>query len=134
PPRKQRKLGVALVGLGGYATGQLAPALQETQWCQLTGVVTGDRAKGDRWSREYRFPAENVHSYDTMAEIAGNRTIDILYIVTPPGRHARDSIAAARAGKHVICEKPMANTVEECDAIIAACREHNVKLSIGYRL
>lgn len=129
-----RRLGVALAGLGSYASGQLAPALRETQWCRLTGVVTGDRSKGERWAREYGFPEANIFHYDTMDELAGNPDIDIVYVVTPPGLHARDTIAAARAGKHVICEKPMANSVAECDAMIGACRDHGVKLSIGYRL
>lgn len=129
-----RKLGVALVGLGGYSTGQLAPALQETRWCKLTGVVTGDREKGERWSRQYGFPAENIYHYDNMHELADNDAIDIVYVVTPPGLHHRDTLAAARAGKHVICEKPMANSVAECDEMIKVCREQNVKLSIGYRL
>ncbi len=129
-----RKLGVALVGLGGYSTGQLGPALRETKHCRLAGVVTGDAAKGARWAREHGFSEKNVWHYDTMDRIAGHPDIDIIYIVTPPGLHAEHAIAAAKTGKHVICEKPMANTVAECDAIVAACQEAGVRLSIGYRL
>jgi glucose-fructose oxidoreductase len=129
-----RRLGVALVGLGGYSSGQLGPALRVTEYCRLAGVVTGDPAKGARWARDYGFPEKNVWSYDTMHRLAGHPDIDILYIVTPPGLHAEHAIAAAKAGKHVICEKPMANTVAECDAIIAACTAARVRLSIGYRL
>jgi glucose-fructose oxidoreductase len=133
-PAGGRKLGIALAGLGGYASGELAPALQQTQWCQLAGVVTGDRQKGLRWAQQHGFPEDNVYHYDEISKLADNKAIDIVYLVTPPGLHARDTIAAARAGKHVICEKPMANSVAECDAMIAACRESGVKLSIGYRL
>lgn len=129
-----RELGVALVGLGGYATGQLGPALRETRHCRLAGVVTGSRDKGLRWARQHGFAEANVYGYDTLERIADNRDIDIVYVVTPPGLHAQHAIAAARAGKHVICEKPMATTVAECDAIIAACKAAGVKLSIGYRL
>ena len=129
-----RKLGVALVGLGNYSTGQLGPALRQTQSCRLAGVVTGSPAKGAQWARDYGFPEKSVYGYDTMARIADNPDIDIIYVVTPPGLHAEHSIAAARTGKHVICEKPMANTVVECDAIIAACAAAKVRLSIGYRL
>jgi glucose-fructose oxidoreductase len=75
-----------------------------------------------------------VYGYDTMARLADNPDIDIVYVVTPNGLHAGHCIAAAKAGKHVICEKPMANTVAECDAIIAACRAAGVRLSVGYRL
>src|SRR5258708_15181081 len=69
-----------------------------------------------------------------MAQLADNREIDIVYVVTPNGLHARHVIAAAKTGKHVITEKPMANTVAECDAMLAACRAAKVKLSVGYRL
>lgn len=133
-PAPARKLGVALVGLGGYSGGQLGPALRQTQHCRLAGVVTGSPAKGAQWARDYGFPEKNVWGYDTMRQIAGHPDIDIIYVVTPPGLHAEHAIAAAKTGKHVICEKPMANTVAECDAIIAACAAAKVRLSIGYRL
>lgn len=129
-----RPLGVALVGLGRYSAGQLGPALRATKHCRLTGVVTGTRAKGEQWAKDYGFPASSVYGYDAMARLADNPAIDIVYVVTPNGLHAEHAIAAARAGKHVICEKPMANTVAECDAILAACAAAKVKLSVGYRL
>jgi glucose-fructose oxidoreductase len=129
-----RKLGVALVGLGNYSNGQLGPALRQTQHCRLAGVVTGSPAKGAQWARDYGFPEKSIYGYETMARIADNPDIDIIYVVTPPGLHAEHAIAAAKTGKHVICEKPMANTVAECDAIIAACAAAKVRLSIGYRL
>lgn len=132
--RQQRPLGVVLVGLGKYSTRQLGPALKATQFCKLVGVVTGSRTKGEQWSTEYGFPASNIYGYDNMHEMAGNRDIDIVYVVTPNGLHAAHAIAAAKAGKHVICEKPMANTVEECNSIITACKMANVQLSVGYRL
>ena len=126
-----RQLGVALVGLGGYSTGQLGPALLETKFCRLAGVVTGSRKKGEKWAREHGFPASSIYSYDTMDRLADNPAIDIVYVVTPNALHAEHTIRAAKAGKHVICEKPMAVSVAECDAMLAACREAKVKLSIG---
>jgi glucose-fructose oxidoreductase len=129
-----RKLGVALVGLGSYATTELAPALRVTKNCQLTAVVTGERGKGLQWAGRYGFPEKNVYSYETMHRMADNPDIDIVYVVTPNALHAEHTIAAAQAGKHVICEKPMAVSVAECDAMIAACRKAGRKLSIGYRL
>lgn len=132
--RPDRVLGVALVGLGKYSTRELGPALKQTKWCKLTGVVTGSKEKGEQWAKDYGFPVKNIYSYDTMAQMAGNKDIDIVYVVTPNGLHAEHAIAAAKAGKHVICEKPMANTVAECDQIIAACKAAKVKLSVGYRL
>jgi glucose-fructose oxidoreductase len=130
----ERKLGVALVGLGKYSTGQLGPALRLTQHCRLAGVVTGSRDKGVKWAQEFGFPEANIYSYDTMHRMADNPDIDIVYVVTPNGLHAEHAVAAAKAGKQVISEKPMANTVAECDAMIAACRAAKVKLSVGYRL
>lgn len=133
-PGPSRKLGIALLGLGSYATHHLGPALRETSYCRLTGVVTGERSKGIRWARDYGFPEKNIFSYDTMEQLAGCPDIDVVYVVTPNGLHAQHTIAAARAGKHVICEKPMAVSVAECDAMIAACRTAGVRLMIGYRL
>lgn len=130
----RRKLGVALCGLGGYSRGQLGPALTLTKTCELRGVVTGSAEKGVRWADAYGFPTRNIYHYDTMAQMADNPEIDIVYVVTPNALHAEHVIAAAEARKHVICEKPMAVSVAECDAMIAACRVNNVKLSIGYRL
>jgi glucose-fructose oxidoreductase len=130
----ERRPGVALMGLGLYAHGELGPALRKTRLCRFAGVITGSRDKGAKWSREYGFPEKNIWSYDTIHEIAGNPDIDIVYVVTPNGLHAEHTIKLAQAGKHVICEKPMANTAAECDAMIAACTKASVKLSIGYRL
>jgi glucose-fructose oxidoreductase len=129
-----KKLGVALVGLGGYSTRQLGPALRETSFCRLAGVVTGDRAKGEQWAHDYGFSEKSIYGYDTLARLADDRAIDIVYVVTPNGLHAEHAIAAAKAGKHVIIEKPMCNTVAECDAVLAACKATNVRHSIGYRL
>ena len=129
-----KKLGVALVGLGNYSRGELGPALKLTQHCRLAGVVTGSHGKGAKWAKEYGFPEQNIYNYETMHQMADNPDIDIVYVVTPNGLHAQHCIAAAKAGKHVICEKPMASTVAECDAIIAACQAAKVRLSVGYRL
>ncbi len=136
-PPPGRKLGIALAGLGGYATGQLLPALQQTQNCKLVGVVTRDPAgKGKRWAQGAGagFPEKNIYTLETMHQMADNPDIDIVYVVTPNGLHAEYAILAAMAGKHVISEKPMACTVAECDAMIRACESMKRTLSIGYRL
>jgi glucose-fructose oxidoreductase len=130
----EKKPGVALMGLGLYSRGELGPALLKTKVCRFAGVVTGSREKGEAWSSQYGFPAKNIWSYDTVHEIAGNPDIDIVYVVTPNGLHPEHVIKVAQAGKHVICEKPMANTAADCDAMISACRKADVRLSIGYRL
>lgn len=132
--RPNRKLGVALVGLGYYSTDLLAPALQKTDHCELRGIVTGSPEKIPQWQEKYGIKDANVYNYDNMDSIANNDDIDVVYIVLPTSMHAEYAIKAANAGKHVWCEKPMAKTAEECRQIIDACNRNNVKLSIGYRM
>lgn len=132
--KPEKKLGVALVGLGGYSAGQLAPALQSTQFCELRGIVTGTPSKVEEWKKKYNIADKNVYNYENFDKIADNPDIDIVYIVLPNSMHAEYTIRAAEAGKHVICEKPMAVSVEECEKMIAACKKNKRKLQIGYRL
>ncbi|MBF9253754.1 Gfo/Idh/MocA family oxidoreductase [Pontibacter sp. 172403-2] len=132
--RQSKKLGVALVGLGYYSTNQLAPALQETNDCYLAGIVTGTPSKAEEWKSKYNIPDKNIYNYETFDQIKDNPDIDIIYIVLPNALHAEYTIRAANAKKDVICEKPMATSVEDCQRMIDACRQNNVKLSIGYRL
>ncbi len=133
-PRKKEKLGVALVGLGYYSTDLLAPALQMTKHCYLAGIVTGTPEKAARWQKQYGIPEKNTYDYGNFDSIANNPDIDVVYVVLPTSMHAAYAIRAAAAGKHVWCEKPMARTVVECQAMIDACRKNKVTLSIGYRM
>lgn len=128
------KYGIALVGLGKYSEGQLAPALQETRQCYLAGIVTGTPDKAEKWKNKYRIPEKNIYNYENFDKIRDNPDIDIVYIVLPNSMHTDYVLRAARAGKHVICEKPMAITVEDCDRMIEACKKADRMLSIGYRL
>lgn len=129
----QRKLGVALVGLGYYSTDLLAPALQLTENCELRGIVTGSPEKIPIWQEKYGIKDKNVYNYTNFDELANNPDIDIIYVVLPPSMHAEYTIRGANAGKHIWCEKPMAPSVADCEAMIKACRDNEVKLSIGYR-
>lgn len=129
-----RKLGIALVGLGQYSTDQLGPALLQTKNCKLSGIVTGSPEKIPSWKKKYNLSDKNIYNYENFDKIADNKDIDIVYIVLPNAMHAEYTIRAAKAGKHVICEKPMAVSVEECQLMIDACNKAGVKLSIGYRL
>jgi glucose-fructose oxidoreductase len=130
----ERKLGVALLGLGSYSEGQLAPALQKTRHCALRGIVTGSPQKVATWQARHAIEDRHVYDYRSFSRIANDDAIDVVYVVVPTGLHAKYAIMAAEAGKHVWCEKPMAMTVAECEQIIAACRANRVKLSIGYRM
>lgn len=133
-PKKKDRLGVALVGLGYYSTDLLAPALQLTSKCYLAGVVSGTPSKISAWQKKYTIPDANVYNYENFDSIANNPAIDVVYVVLPPSMHAEYAVRAAKAGKHVWCEKPMAPSVRDCEAMIRACKENNVKLAIGYRL
>ncbi|WP_181305845.1 Gfo/Idh/MocA family protein [Rufibacter sp. XAAS-G3-1] len=132
--QQNRKLGIALVGLGGYSTHQLAPALQETKNCYLAGIVTGTPSKAEAWKTKYNIPDKNIYNYQNFDQIANNKDIDIVYVVLPNAMHAEYTIRAARAKKHVICEKPMATSVADAQRMLEACRQNNVQLAIGYRL
>lgn len=132
--RTQHKLGIALVGLGGYSSGELAPSLKETEHCYLAGIVTGSPQKAEQWKKQYDIPVKNIYNYQNFDSIKNNPDIDIVYVVLPNSMHAEYTIRAAKAGKHVICEKPMAVTVEECVRMVDACKEAGKMLSIGYRL
>jgi glucose-fructose oxidoreductase len=131
---QKKKLGVALVGLGYYSTDLLAPALELTQHCYLAGIVTGTPAKAEQWKTMHNIPDKNIYDYSNYDSIANNPDIDIIYVVLPPSMHAEYTIRAAKAGKHVWCEKPMAMTVAECKSMIEACAKNKVSLSIGYRV
>ncbi|MEM6967353.1 MAG: Gfo/Idh/MocA family oxidoreductase [Bacteroidota bacterium] len=133
-PKGKDQIGVALLGLGTYSTYNLAPALQMTQHCYLAGIITGSPEKVPKWKKKYNIPDGNIYNYDNLHEIANNDDIDVVYVVTPTGTHARFAIAAAEAGKHVWCEKPMAMNVQECQSIIDACEKNKVQLTIGYRM
>jgi len=132
--QNKKKLGVALVGLGYYSTDILAPSLQLTQQCELAGVVTGTPAKAEKWKQQYNIADKNIYNYENFDSIANNPSIDVIYIVLPPSMHMEYSVRAAKAGKHVWCEKPMAMTMAECQNMIDACNKNKVTLSIGYRV
>lgn len=130
----KEKLGLALMGLGYYSTDILAPSIQMCKHTYLAGIVTGTPSKAETWKAKYNLKDENIYNYDNFDEIAKNKEIDIVYVVLPNALHKEFTIRAAKAGKHVICEKPMAVTAQECREMIDACNENNVQLSIGYRM
>jgi glucose-fructose oxidoreductase len=132
--KKKDRLGIALVGLGYYSTDLLAPALQQTKNCYLAGIVTGTPSKAEAWKKKYNIPDKNIYNYQTFDQIANNDDIDVVYVVLPPALHKEYVIRAANAGKQVWCEKPMAMTAAECQAMIDACKSNKRSLAIGYRL
>lgn len=131
--RPDRKLGYAIVGLGSYGLDVIIPQFANCAHSRLAAVVSGDPVKAKRVAAEHGLPASAVYSYANFDSIRNNPEVDIVYVCLPNALHAEFTIRAAKAGKHVMCEKPMAVSVAECEAMIAACKTANRKLMIGYR-
>jgi predicted dehydrogenase len=129
----ERKLGYAVVGLGSYGLGRIIPQFKNCKNSRLVGLVSGDPAKAKRVAAEYGVPEKNIYNYQNYDSIRDNPDIDIVYVCLPVAMHAEYTIRAAKAGKHVMCEKPMAVSSADCEAMIAACRQAGKKLMIGYR-
>jgi predicted dehydrogenase len=130
---RQRKVGYCIVGLGRISMQHFMPACKMSQRSQVTALVSGHRDKAEKMAAEYNVPAKNIFSYDNYDDIADNKDIDAVYIALPNSMHAEYTIRAANAGKHVFCEKPMATSVKDCQAMIAACKAADKKLMIAYR-
>lgn len=128
-----RKIGYAVVGLGYYATRQIMPNFARCEHSRLVALVSGTPAKLEQYGAEYGIPKTHRYSYADFDRIRDNPDIDAVYIVLPNSLHAECTVRAAQAGKHVMCEKPMATSVAECETMIAACRKAGKKLMIGYR-
>ena len=133
-PGKTKKLGLAIVGLGGYATTCIAPEISSCAHVKLAGVVTGSKEKGAVWSKQYQFTQDAIYGYDQIDNIAEDDRIDLVHIALPNSMHAEFAIKCARAGKHVMVEKPMAISSEECERMILAAKESGVLLGVNYRL
>src|SRR5580658_7217813 len=129
----KKKLGFALCGLGGLATGQIAPALQKTQNCRLAGIITGNPAEAASWKTQYGITDKSIYGYDTMHRMADNADIDVVYVLTPNALHLDNALAAAKAGKYVFCKKPMVISVERCQQMIDAVKAAGRMLGVGYR-
>ncbi len=128
-----KKLNIALCGLGRYA-GYLAEGLADSQYCKLAGIITGTPAKAVDWKKRYDIPEKNIYNYQNFDDIKHNKDIDLVYVVLPNAMHKEYTIRAAKAGKHVIVEKPMAITAKDCAEMMKACKDAGVQLAVGYRL
>jgi len=133
PPAGSRKIGYALVGLGNLSTNQLGPAFAKTKHSRLVGIVTGTPSKEPIWAEKYGIAERNIYNYETFDRVADNPDIDVIYVVLPNSMHAEYTIRAAKAGKHVLCEKPMAVSSAECRSMVDACKSAGRKLAVGYR-
>lgn len=129
-----RPLGYAFVGLGDFARNHLLPGIAKCKYCKPVALVSGHADKAAAVAKQYGIESSNIYNYDNFDSIKNDPRIDVVYIVLPNGMHAEYTIRAFQAGKHVLCEKPMANTTEECRAMIAAGKAAGKRLQIGYRM
>jgi glucose-fructose oxidoreductase len=122
----------AVVGLGNFAQTAILPAFANTDGkAQLVALVTGDVEKAAKLSRKYKAPA---YSYDDYEGLLASRKVDAVYVATPNSEHRAYAEPAAHAGVHVLCEKPLAYSVEDARAIVNTCQKHKVRLMTAYRL
>ncbi len=126
-------LRVALMGLGGYAT-LVAKAMESCKKAKIVGLISGTPSKIKDWSAKYNIAAKNCYDYTNFDAIKNNADIDAVYVITPNALHHDQVLRVARAGKHVICEKPMGLNEKEGKEMVEACKKAGVKLLVGYRM
>ncbi|WP_298962608.1 Gfo/Idh/MocA family oxidoreductase [uncultured Methylobacterium sp.] len=127
------RVGFAVVGLGRLSLEEILPAFGESRKARPVALMSGSPEKAKAVAAQYGIAPEAVHGYDGWDALARNPAVKAVYIVTPNALHRDHVLAAAKAGKHVLCEKPMAASAAEARAMIDACAQANVKLMIAYR-
>jgi predicted dehydrogenase len=131
PPGK--KLGWAIVGLGSLAINEILPAFAKCEKSKVIAYVSGHADKANKLAQRYGVSSKNIYNYENYDSLKDNPEIDIVYVVLPNGMHAEYTVRALQAGKHVLTEKPMANTPDECRHMIDAARKADRKLMVAYR-
>ena len=131
PPGK--RVGWAIVGLGSLAINQILPAFAKCEKSKVVAFVSGHPDKANKLALRYGVNAKNIYNYQNYDTIRDNPEVDVIYIVLPNGMHAEYTIRGLQAGKHVLCEKPMANTPDDCERMVAAGKKADKKLMIAYR-
>jgi predicted dehydrogenase len=132
PKRQKKKVHFAVVGLGNFAQAAILPAFANAEdKAELTALVTGDTKKAAKLSRKCQAPA---YSYDEYEALLASGKIDAVYIAVPNSEHRKFAEPAAEAGVHILCEKPLAYSVEDARAIVNVCKRNKVHLMTAYRL
>ena len=129
-----RRLGVAVVGLGHLSLDEILPGTLTSKHVRVTALVSGEPAKARTVAAQYGVPEANLYDYAGFDRIRDNPAIDFVYVVLPNDLHAEYTVRAAQAGKHVLCEKPMATSVPDAERMVAACKQANRLLMIAYRM
>jgi predicted dehydrogenase len=127
------RVGFAVVALGRLSIEEILPAFAQTQKCKVTALVSGSPEKLKSVGARYDISPNSLYSYDDFDRIAQDESVQVIYIVLPNSMHKDFVLRAAAAKKHVLCEKPMATSIADAQAMITACDEAAVKLMIAYR-
>ncbi|CAO4175392.1 Gfo/Idh/MocA family protein [Methylorubrum aminovorans] len=133
PMPPSERVGFAIVGLGRLSLEEILPAFGEAKKARVVALMSGSPDKARLTAAQYGIPADAIYGYDQWDRLKANPAVKAVYIVTPNGLHRDNVLAAAGAGKHVLCEKPMANSSAEAQEMVEACRKAGVKLMIAYR-
>lgn len=128
-----RRVGFAIVGLGRLSLNQILPAFATSDYCKPVALVSGDHSKAMKVGAQYGIAESHITDYAGFEKLKDLSDVDVIYIVLPNGMHHEFVLRAAKMGKHILCEKPMANSTAECEEMIAACKRAGVKLMIAYR-
>jgi predicted dehydrogenase len=131
---KDKRIGYAIVGLGNLSLGQILPGFGASKYAKPVALVSGDGDKAKKIAAQYGIDPKNIYNYQTFDHIKNNPEVDAVYIVLPNSMHEEYVVRAAKAGKHVLCEKPMATSSKACQNMIDACKKANKKLMIAYRI
>jgi len=126
-----KKVGYAVVGLGSISQVAVLPAFAHSKKAKLVAVVSGDKKKAHKFAEQFK--ANQAFTYAELAKCLSNPEVEAVYIATPPGEHEKYAVAAARAGKHVLCEKPLAATVKQARNMVETCRRNKVQFMTAYR-
>jgi len=126
-----KRIGYAVVGLGSISQVAVLPAFAHSKKAKLIAVVSGDKKKAEKLAQQ--FEASQAYSYAEYAECLRNSEVDAVYIATPPGEHEKYTVEAAKAGKHVLCEKPLSATVQQARNMVVTCGRNKVQFMTAYR-
>lgn len=131
---KNKRVGYAIVGLGELTLGEIMPAFGACKNSKPVALVSGDATKAQKVAMQYDIPQKNIYNYQNFDDIKNNPEIDAVYIVLPNAMHEEFVLRAAKAGKHVLCEKPMTTSSKSAERMIDACKKAGKKLMIAYRI
>ncbi|KQT51038.1 oxidoreductase [Aureimonas sp. Leaf454] len=134
PLSPDERVGFAIVGLGRLSLEELLPAFAQSKKAKVTALVSGSPGKLRTVASQYGIDPAACYDYESFDAIADNEAVQVVYVVLPNALHREFTERAAKAGKHVLCEKPMATSVEDAEAMVATCAAAKVKLMIAYRI